>query len=175
MSADESAPGAFHRIKIRVAGLVVDGRDVALIRRTNARGATHYSLPGGNVEPAEPLPDALWRELREELGLAPEDLAEAPRFMWLMDAMVSRPGSAPPRKLHLVYRVRLGPGVRAELRTFEDDDAVGRGDVVWLPFEQTRDLALFPPVPIADLGLAEDTGTGPALLPPLDDTNYEWV
>ncbi|MFE1559814.1 NUDIX hydrolase [Streptomyces sp. NPDC058734] len=168
-------PAAFHRIKIRVAGLVLDDRDVALIRRTNTRGTAHYSLPGGNVEPAEPLPDALRRELREELGLTPEDLAEAPRFLWLLDAMVSRPGSTPPRKLHLVYRVPLRPGVRPGLRAFEDDDAVGRGEVVWVPFEQTRGLALFPPVPIADLGPSGGVGAGSALLPPLDDTNYEWV
>lgn len=170
-------PAAFHRIKIRVAAVVLDGRDVALIRRANALGAAHYSLPGGNVEPAEPLPDALRRELREELGLTAEDLAEAPRFMWLLDAMVSRPGSTPPRKLHLVYQVRLGPGVRPKLRTFEDDDTGGRGEVVWLPFEQTRGLALFPPVPIADLGPAEGSGpgSGSALLPAVDDTNYEWV
>ncbi|MFJ3875940.1 NUDIX hydrolase [Streptomyces sp. NPDC090077] len=171
----DGGPAAFHRIKIRVAGLVLDGRDVALIRRTNDLGKTHYSLPGGNVEPAEPLVDALRRELREELGLVPQDCAEAPHFLWLLDAMVSRPGSTPPRKLHLVYRVRLKPGVRPTLRLFEDDDAVGRGEVVWLPVEQTRDLRLFPPVPVADLGTAEGTGTGSALLPPLDDTTYEWV
>ncbi|WP_328405237.1 hypothetical protein OHS70_37860 [Streptomyces sp. NBC_00390] len=44
---------AFHRIKIRVAALIFDGDDVALIRRTNDRGVDHYSLPRGNVEPNE--------------------------------------------------------------------------------------------------------------------------
>ncbi|MEU3727173.1 NUDIX hydrolase [Streptomyces sp. NPDC031705] len=171
----DDGAAAFHRIKIRVAALVFDGQDVALIRRTNDRGATHYSLPGGNVEPAEPLPDALRRELREELGLTPGDIVGEPRFTWLLDAMVTRPGSPPPRKLHLVYQVRLGHGARRRLKAFEDDDAVGRGEVVWLPYEQTGDLALFPPVPVAALGADGYLEGGPALLDAVNDTNYRWI
>ncbi|MFI8265485.1 NUDIX hydrolase [Streptomyces sp. NPDC085665] len=167
---------AFHRIKIRVAALIFDGQDVALIRRTNDRGMTHYSLPGGNVEPAEHLSDALQRELEEELGLAPEDLESPPGLTWILDAMVTRPGSTPPRKLHLVYRVSLSPGVRSKLKTFEDDDTVGRGDIVWMPYEQTRGLDLFPPVPISDLANpTEHVNASSALLPTLDDSNYQWI
>ncbi|MGW6981106.1 NUDIX hydrolase [Streptomyces sp. NPDC054932] len=174
MTNNEAA--AFHRIKIRIAALVFDGQDVALIRRTNNQGMTHYSLPGGNVEPAEPLPDALQRELEEELGLTPEDLASPPSFTWLLDAMVTRPGTSPPRKLHLVYRTHLAPKVRPKLKTFEDDDTVGRGDVVWMPYEQTRDLDIFPPVPIADLGNPnEHVNASSAALPTLNDSNYRWI
>ncbi|WCD84220.1 hypothetical protein KPP03845_100541 [Streptomyces xanthophaeus] len=171
-----SEPTAFHRIKIRVAALVFDGEDVALIRRTNDQGTSHYSLPGGNVEPSEPLPGALQRELQEELGLHPEHLSGPPAFTWLLDAMVTRPGSAPPRKLHLVYRIQLGTGARQKLKTFEDDDTAGRGDIVWLPYRQTRDLNIFPPAPIADLaGPTADVDAASALLPQLNDTNYQWV
>ncbi|MFF5705224.1 NUDIX hydrolase [Streptomyces sp. NPDC012794] len=174
MTNDDAA--AFHQIKIRVAGLVLDGRDVALIQRTNGQGVVHHALPGGNVEPAEPLPGALRRELQEELGVVAEDLAEPPRFMWLLDAMVSRPGSTPPRKLHIVYRVRLRPGVRPRLKAFEDDDSVGRGEVVWVPFDQTGDLALFPPVPIAGLASSDAcVDAGSAMLPALDDSSYRWL
>ncbi|MFE0916035.1 MULTISPECIES: NUDIX hydrolase [unclassified Streptomyces] len=169
-------PTAFDRIKIRVAALIFDGQDVALIRRTNDHGMTHYSLPGGNVEPAEPLPDALQRELEEELGLAPEDLDSPPNFTWLMDAMVTRPGSSPPRKLHMVYRVRLSPQVRPKLKTFEDDDAVGRGDIIWMPYQQTRGLDIFPPVPIADLDNPDEhIDASSTMLPTLDDSNYRWI
>ncbi|MER7825857.1 NUDIX hydrolase [Streptomyces sp. NPDC096097] len=167
---------AFHRIKIRVAALIFDGQDVALIRRTNDRGMTHYSLPGGNVEPAEPLPDALQRELEEELGLTPEDLESPPGFTWLLDAMVTRPGSSPPRKLHMVYRVRLRPDVPTKLKTFEDDDTVGRGDIVWLPYEETRDLDVFPPVPIADLANSDgQVDASSAMLPSLNDSSFRWI
>ncbi|MFE9636384.1 NUDIX hydrolase [Streptomyces sp. NPDC006463] len=172
----DGGPTSFHRIKIRVAALVFDGQDVALIRRTNERGMTHYSLPGGNVEPAEPLPSALQRELEEELGLKPEDLTGPPSFTWLLDAMVTRPGSSPPRKLHMVYRVHLGPDVRPKLKAFEDDDAVGRGEIVWLPYDQTQALDVFPPVPIAALAdSTEHVDAASAMLPPLNDTNYQWI
>ncbi|MFJ3861525.1 NUDIX hydrolase [Streptomyces sp. NPDC090085] len=166
----------FHRIKIRVAALIFDGQDVALIRRTNDRGMTHYSLPGGNVEPAEPLSDALQRELEEELGLKPDDLTGPPSFTWLLDAMVTRPGSTPPRKLHMVYRVHLAPEVRPRLKTFEDDDTVGRGEIVWLPYDQTQGLDIFPPVPITALnGSIGCVDAASAMLPPLNDTNYRWI
>lgn len=165
----------FHHIKIRVAAAVFDGDDVALVRRVKPTGASHYSLPGGNVEPGEDLDDALRRELDEELGLRLAPVGPAPGFTWLVDAMVSRPGGTPPRKLHLVYRVHLAPGLRAGLRTTEDDEA-GPGDVVWLNYRQTGGLHLFPRVPLA--GLAHPRApveAAQALLPPMNDATFTWA
>lgn len=160
----------FHRIKIRTAAVVFNGDDIALIRRVKD-GVEQYTLPGGNVEPGEPLPDALARELQEELGL---DVARADtplRFTWLMDAMVSRPGSTPPRKLHMVFRLHINDRVRESLHQVEHDDTAGAGDLVWVRYQDTKDMALFPPVPVA--GLAADQHADAALLPGLDDSNSD--
>ena len=53
------------------AVVVVDG-SLLLIQRATAPGRGQWSLPGGRVEPGEPLAAAVERELLEETGLTGE-------------------------------------------------------------------------------------------------------
>ena len=54
-------------IIVRVTGILVeDGRILLLDQDVDDRS---WSLPGGRVEPGEPLGDAVVREMREETGL----------------------------------------------------------------------------------------------------------
>ena len=46
--------------------------DVLLIRRGNPPRQGEWSLPGGRIEPGEPVRDAALRELREETGVKAE-------------------------------------------------------------------------------------------------------
>ncbi|MFB6836203.1 NUDIX domain-containing protein [Streptomyces sp. NPDC056361] len=170
-----NAEAPFHRIKIRVAALIFNGDEIALIKRVK-NGTEQYTVPGGNVDPGEPLPAALARELKEELNLDVDQADAAPRFTWLLDAMVSRPGSTPPRKLHMVFRLSISDHVRGTLSATEHDDTAGVGELVWIRRQETKDLALFPPVPVADLTTpAVDLDAGAALLPELNDSNYRWI
>ncbi|MEV6332226.1 NUDIX hydrolase [Streptomyces sp. NPDC051909] len=170
-----NAEAPFHRIKIRVAALISNGDEIALIKRVK-NGTEQYTVPGGNVDPGEPLPTALARELKEELNLDIEQADTAPRFTWLLDAMVSRPGSTPPRKLHMVFRLSISDHVRAALNPTEHDDTAGAGELVWIRWQETKGMALFPPVPVADLAAPDtDFDAGAALLPGLDDSNYSWI
>ncbi|MBT2369291.1 NUDIX hydrolase [Streptomyces sp. ISL-10] len=162
-------------MKIRVAAALFNGDEIALIHRTK-NGQDQYTLPGGNVEPGEPMHRALERELDEELGLDLTKAGSVPQVTWIQDAMVTRPGSTPPRKLHLVFRVHIASQTRTRLRTVEHDDTAGAGHLVWSHYKDTADKALFPPVPLAELA----TPTAPldaaqAFLPALDDTNYNWI
>lgn len=56
---------------IRVRAIVQPTPEtLAVIKRTKLRDASYFVLPGGGVEPSDAsLPDALQRELWEELGL----------------------------------------------------------------------------------------------------------
>ncbi|MEX2981271.1 NUDIX hydrolase [Streptomyces sp. C36] len=171
MTSDEP----FTRVKIRVAAALFNGDEIALIHRTK-NGRDQYTLPGGNVERGEPIHQALARELDEELGLDLTQVSSVPQLTWIQDAMVTRPGSTPPRKLHLVFRIHIAYATRAHLRTVEHDDTAGAGHLTWIHYKDTADKALFPPVPLAELA----TPTAPldaarSFLPTLDDTNYHWV
>ncbi|MFD9027928.1 NUDIX hydrolase [Streptomyces parvulus] len=169
----------FTRIKIRVAALVFCGDDVALIRRDRPPHGAHYSTIGGNVEGPEPLPNALARELQEELGLDLGD-ATAPELLWVLDQRVSRPGpTPPPRKMHLIFRLHVTPVVRTKLRTEEHDELPGGsvdvGAIEWVDYRETDDLHIYPPVGhhLAALHTPR-AAIADAALEAITDANFTW-
>jgi 8-oxo-dGTP pyrophosphatase MutT (NUDIX family) len=172
-----SAP--FSHLKIRTGALVFCDTEVALIRRDRAT-STHYTPPGGNVEPGEPLPDALRRELAEELHLD-LDHATEPELLWLVDQRVTRPGpTPPPRKLHLIYRIHITAQVRATLAGHEYDELPDGGHelgvIEWIDYRKTAELPIFPPVGAALAALAHPRAiVRDTELPAVTDDNYTWL
>ncbi|MBR7831859.1 NUDIX domain-containing protein [Actinospica durhamensis] len=172
-------PPPFSRIKIRTSALVFCGDEVALIRRERA-DSVHYTTIGGNVEDGEPLPDALRRELAEELALD-LDQAEGGELLWVLDQRVSRPGpTPPPRKLHLIHRFHVTPAVRAGLAVQElDEQPDGSpevGTIAWVDYREAADLPLFPPIGPVLRALADPRApVTDAALEAVTDANYTWV
>jgi 8-oxo-dGTP diphosphatase len=169
----------FSRIKIRTGALVFCGEDVALIRRDRPSGS-HYTPPGGNVEPGEDILDALARELAEELHLSLA-AATTPELCWIQDQMVSRPGpTAPPRKLHLIFRCFITPEVRTTLAAVEYDEQPDGtsepGIIEWVSYRKLGELPLFPLIGTAAAALPSlGTPVTGTYLPPVTDQNYTWV
>lgn len=60
------------RIRVVAAAVVRDGRVLAARRAPGRARAGRWELPGGKVEPGETDPQALAREIEEELGLRVE-------------------------------------------------------------------------------------------------------
>ncbi len=67
--------------QIVVAGAIIRGTAVLVAQRVRPPElAGRWELPGGKVSPGETEPDALARELAEELGLEPGDIAVGERL-----------------------------------------------------------------------------------------------
>ncbi|GAB4440332.1 MAG: NUDIX domain-containing protein [Anaerolineae bacterium] len=66
------------RFVYRTVGVAIDGGRVLLHQ---ADGDDFWSMPGGRVEPLEPSPDALRREMREEIGVA----VRVERLLWVVE------------------------------------------------------------------------------------------
>ena len=67
-----------------------------LLRRAqtmSSESETHWDIPGGRIEPEEPLAEALRREIHEETGL---DITAAPQLLAAQDIFV------PAADLHVV-------------------------------------------------------------------------
>lgn len=119
---------------------VVEGRrKVLLIRRKKPPFKGQWAIPGGFVEPHEPLAAAARRELQEETGLEPEHLEQLHTF--------GDPGRDPRGwTISVVYRALLSKddAGAGQLRAGSDADDVGWFDLRDPPplaFDHARILA----------------------------------
>ncbi|WP_395294536.1 NUDIX domain-containing protein [Kitasatospora hibisci] len=128
-AATTGASGTANRIVVGGA-LIHGGRVLAARRSAPAELAGRWEFPGGKAEPGETEPQALERELLEELGVRARALQRLPGA-WLV-----RPGlelrlwaaeliSGEPRPLEDHDELRwLGPGELADVDWIDHDRAV---------------------------------------------------
>jgi 8-oxo-dGTP diphosphatase len=117
--------------QIVVAGAIISGATLLVAQRNRPPElAGRWELPGGKVAPGETEPDALARELAEELGLEAGDVAVGDRLgddVPLSDTMTLR-----------AYRVRL---IRGEPHPRDHQalrwvTAAELHDVDWVPADR---------------------------------------
>ncbi|OBB62667.1 (deoxy)nucleoside triphosphate pyrophosphohydrolase [Mycobacterium sp. 852014-50255_SCH5639931] len=116
--------------QIVVAGAVIRGASVLVAQRVRPPElAGRWELPGGKVAPGETEPDALARELAEELGLTVGDVAVGARLGddIALDGMTLR-----------AYRVHLlgGEPHARDHRAVRWVTAAELTDVDWVPADR---------------------------------------
>ncbi|MGW2402479.1 NUDIX domain-containing protein [Kitasatospora sp. NPDC001664] len=162
-------------VAVRVCALILQGRELCLIRRHKPGNAEQFSIPGGLVHPGETTTQALARELAEELGLDVAELPEPPRLRHVQDQLTTRPGRPGLLyRLHLVYVVRVPLTVRQALAVAElDADDVA--EVVWVDVLRAAGLHLYPAVGPALAVLNQPAiADSTVLLEPMTDRTYTW-
>ena len=124
--------------RIRVAGLLINGGRVLLVRQE--KDDRHYwLLPGGGVEEGEELEDALLREITEECGRPPSAI-RGPIAM----AETIPPADVPTGRhiLHMVFAIELA---QTSIDTFTSNDDAVLGHA-FVDQHELGDLDLRPPI-----------------------------
>jgi 8-oxo-dGTP diphosphatase len=107
------------------------GWQVLLVRRKNPPFEGQWALPGGFVEPHEPLEAAARRELEEETGLALAHLEQLHTF--------GTPGRDPRGwTISVAYVSRLGP---EEASAWAPRPGTDAADVAWFDLNELPPLA----------------------------------
>lgn len=98
------------------AAILRDGR-LLLVQRRRPPEAGHWGLPGGKVDPFEPVADAVAREIAEELGLT----ITPKRLLCVVDQIDRERGE------HWVSPVYLVEDAEGEPRVLEPEALAGCG------------------------------------------------
>ncbi|BBY77038.1 hypothetical protein MPRF_39370 [Mycolicibacterium parafortuitum] len=125
-----------------VAAVVVDAAGRTLVVRK--RGTAAFMQPGGKLDPGESAPEALRRELAEELGVhvAPPDISPLGTYT---AAAANEPGHRVSAELFAVT-LRAEPSARAEI-----------DEIAWIDPDRPGDLELAPLTREVVLGLLRRT------------------
>jgi ADP-ribose pyrophosphatase YjhB (NUDIX family) len=124
--------------RIRVAGLLVNGGRVLLVRHEKDE-RSYWLLPGGGVDAGEQLEDAVRREFAEECAIVPS----AVRGPVAMAETIPPPHLAHGRHiLHMIFAIEAEAGAAEALRS-SDDAVIGHA---FVDQRRLRDLDLRPPI-----------------------------
>ena len=98
-------PDAFYRVTVK--GLLVQDAKLMMVEDAVDYPLVQWELPGGGLDFGETDPrDALRREIKEEMGLEVEWIAEKPLYMWVKKRL-DRRGMDWYYILALVYPIKV--------------------------------------------------------------------
>ena len=120
-------PGTPPRPEVAVGAVIVEEGRILLVRRGRPPAAGYWSVPGGRVEPAESLAEAIVREVAEETGL---EVSCGPFIGW-----VERMGPGHHFVIMDFHAALTHPGQVA----VADDDA---DEVAWVPLDGLEGIDL---------------------------------
>ncbi len=116
---------------VAVGALILQDRNILLVRRTNEPGKGKWSIPGGTVELGESLKDAVAREVYEETGL----VVEVSELLDIIE--VIRRDDAGKIVFHYVILDYLAKPVGGTLRAASD-----ASDVIWASVDEIMNMEI---------------------------------
>src|SRR3954470_9798998 len=126
--------------RIRVSAVLQWQDRILLCRHEKIGRGEYWLLPGGGVNAGESLTDALYRELREEVGIHDEIPVEGP--VAIVDSIAPQRAFAAKHVVHIIFAGDLSG---RSLAAVTSNDAAVRGPRLF----ETADLdgiALHPPL-----------------------------
>jgi 8-oxo-dGTP diphosphatase len=114
------------KLRLTVLGLFVDDGDVLLIHQVTDPEPDCWDLPGGGLEPDEPLLEGLAREVREETGIR----------QFRVEQLLTVAESFFPQQSRLLHTVNIIYRCAATPRPtelFSDEPEIGPKGIQWLP------------------------------------------
>lgn len=120
-------------MKVRPAVLIIQEKSVLTMRYVYGQKEV-FALPGGNPDPDECLPEALRRELMEELGIKIQtgEMVLCGEVLW---------SEQKKETLHMVFKAEITEGSPA-LNPLETTAL----EMVWLPLDELNHRLMYPNV-----------------------------
>ncbi|MFN5837866.1 MAG: NUDIX domain-containing protein [Pseudanabaena sp.] len=119
------------RLRVTVNGLFVDSGEVLLIHQMTLPEVDCWDLPGGGLEPQEPVLDGLRREIEEETGITTFEIIQ---LLTVTDSFFPDP-LMQGRQLHNVNIVYLCSVDRQSCVLSSSDPEIGEKGIQWLQID----------------------------------------
>ncbi|GAA3401693.1 NUDIX hydrolase [Paenibacillus hodogayensis] len=114
----------WHR-HLGVYGICVHEGKILLINKKGGPYTNRYDLPGGTVEPNEPLVNALHRELKEETGISIKVIRNLGVLDYVIPYKLEKRGTTHIHHIAIYYEVEYLSGELTYCTEMHNNDSVG--------------------------------------------------
>jgi ADP-ribose pyrophosphatase YjhB (NUDIX family) len=114
----------WHR-HLGVYGICIHEGKILLINKNGGPYTNRYDLPGGTVEPNEPLVIALRRELKEETGINIEVIQNLGVLDYVIPYKLEKRGTTHIHHIAIYYEIEYLSGELTYSTDMENNDSVG--------------------------------------------------
>jgi len=115
------------RLRVAVVALFVVETEVLLIHQMTFPEPDCWDLPGGGIEPHEPIREALRREVKEETGIEQFEIED---LLTIAESFFPEGGDRILHTINIIYQCSL-PSKPTHLHS--DEAEIGPKGIQWLP------------------------------------------
>lgn len=117
------------RLRISVVGLFIDQREVLLLHQMTPPEPDCWDLPGGGLDPHEPILEGLRREVQEETGVTEFHVKE---LLTVTELFMPEEHDRLLHAINLVYRCEIGDRSQP---LFSQEPEIGPKGIQWRPID----------------------------------------